>query len=139
MKRATESGQALAETAVFSLLALLLGFAVLALIPVHRARTAATAAAYACAQFVSQAADAGLAIHQAEDAAYRTIDSQWSGTRGAVFEVQAWHAGGPGAESGCTVEYDSPILFNGLLGFSGPGTGKVTFLARSEAWKAQWP
>ena len=75
MKRRSEKGQALAETAIFSLLAVLLGFAVLALIPVHRTRTAATAAAFACAQFVSQSAEAETAVRQAEDVGRRTIDS----------------------------------------------------------------
>ena len=139
MKRRSERGQALAETAIFSLLAVLLGFAVLALIPVHRTRTAATAAAFACAQFASQSAEAETAVRQAEDVGRRTIDSQWSGLKGAAFEVRAWHAGGPGADSGCTVTYRSPILFNGFLGFIDPGSGSVSFAARTETWKAQWP
>ena len=139
MHRRSEKGQALAETAIFSLLAVLLGFAILALVPVHRTRTAATAAAFACAQFVSQAAAAEMAVRQAEAAGYRTIESRWSGLHGAAFEIRAWHAGGPGADSGCTVSYHSPILFSGFLGFNDPGQGSVSFAAKSETWKAQWP
>lgn len=134
-----EKGQALAETAIFSLLAVLLGLAILALVPVHRTRTAAAAAAYACAQFVSQASLPDEAVRQAETVARRTIDAQWSGLPGSSFEIRPWHAGGPGAASGCTVIYRVPILFNGLLGFADPGPGRISFSARSETWKAQWP
>ncbi|MBK7320873.1 hypothetical protein [Candidatus Villigracilis affinis] len=39
-----ERGQALAETALFAMLAVIMAFGLLAWIPTHRARTAATAA-----------------------------------------------------------------------------------------------
>ena len=48
-----ERGQAMPETALFALLAILMAFGLLSWIPTHRARTAATAAAYACSQFLS--------------------------------------------------------------------------------------
>ena len=51
--RIGERGQALAETALFAMLAVIMAFGLLAWIPTHRARTAATAAAYACSQFLS--------------------------------------------------------------------------------------
>ncbi len=139
MKRLNEKGQALAEAAVFSLLAVLLGFALLALIPVHRTRTAATAAAFACTQFVSQAANRKEAVRQAEEIGRRTIRQNWSGTRGSVFIVRAWHNGHPGKDSGCSVQFKSPVMFSGLLGFSDPGEGRVSFTARIETWKARWP
>ena len=41
-----EQGQALAETALFSVLAVIVIFGILALIPFHRTRTAAISAAY---------------------------------------------------------------------------------------------
>ena len=44
-QRRTERGQAMAETALFATLAVLMAFGLLAWIPVHRARTASTAAA----------------------------------------------------------------------------------------------
>jgi hypothetical protein len=55
--RKGERGQALAETALFAMLAVLMAFGLLAWIPTHRARSAATAAAYACSQFLSQSPD----------------------------------------------------------------------------------
>lgn len=55
--RRGERGQALAETALFAILAVLMAFGLLAWIPTHRARSAATAAAYACTQFLSQSPD----------------------------------------------------------------------------------
>ena len=64
-QRKSERGQALAETAIFSLMAVLLAFGLLAFIPQHRARTVATSAAYSCAQFVSQSPNPAWAVHQA--------------------------------------------------------------------------
>ena len=127
------------EAAIFSLLAVLLGFALLALIPAHRTRTAATAAAFACAQFVSQALDAKTAVVQAEQVGRRTISADWSGAGGSAYTVSAWHSGNPGADSGCAVDYTSPMMFNGLLGLVNPGTGRVSFISRAETWKARWP
>ena len=86
----------MAEAVIFSLLAVMLGFALLALIPVHRTRTAATSAAYACAQFVSQALDQEAAIRQAEAIGRRAIAEVWSGTPGDGYVVQAWRSGGEG-------------------------------------------
>jgi len=50
----SEKGQALVETAIMSVLAVLLLAGMLSLIPLGRARTAATSAALACAEFLSQ-------------------------------------------------------------------------------------
>jgi hypothetical protein len=135
----SEKGQAMAEVSIFSLLAVLLGFALLALIPMHRTRTAATAAAYACAQFVSQSVHAEAAVAQAEQIAWQTISADWSGADRSTYQVRAWHSGRRGMESGCEVNFQSPILFNGLLGLANPGEGRVSFIARSESWKARWP
>lgn len=132
-----ERGQAMVETALFSVLALLLGFGVLALIPVHRTRTTATAAAYACAQFVSQSPNPSWAVYQAELVAERTIDADWSGTLGAQYTVQVATPSGPGTLGGCTVSYKPPIYFGGLLGLSADWSD-VTFFSQSEAWKARW-
>ena len=133
----TEKGQALAETAVFSLLAVLLAFGILALIPIHRVRTQATAAAYACTQFVSQSLDPARAVAQAEDVAQSSLEADWSGTLGAAYAVQAWSGGG--GASGCSVHYRPPLLFNGLLGLNPPGWQTISFNTRTEAWKARWP
>ena len=135
--RAGERGQALAETALFSVLALVLGFGILALIPVHRVRSAATAAAYACAQFVSQSPNPNWAAYQAELVAERTLEAGWSGALGADYAVQVAAPSGPGAPGGCTVAYRPPLLFGGLLGLSADWS-EVTFVSRSENWKARW-
>ena len=44
MKRISERGQAMPETALFAILAILMAFGLLSWIPLHRARTAAAAA-----------------------------------------------------------------------------------------------
>ncbi len=44
LRKKGEQGQALAETALFSVLAVIVIFGVLALIPIHRTRTAAISA-----------------------------------------------------------------------------------------------
>lgn len=139
MRRSSEKGQAMVETAVFSLLAVLLGFALLALIPLHRVRTAATAAAYACAQFVSQSADPIQAVDQAKAVGERTLDAYWSGTPGGQYEIQAWSTGGAGGQGGCTVFFRSQLMFNGLLKLNQPHWNRVDFMSRTETWKARWP
>ena len=63
-------GQAMAETALFAMLAVLMAFGLLAWIPTHRARTAATAAAYACSQFLSQSPDLARAQQNASEIAW---------------------------------------------------------------------
>jgi hypothetical protein len=67
----SERGQALAETALFAVLAILMAFGLLAWIPAHRARTAATSAAYACSQFLSQSPD------PAPDGRFGTVQSHF--------------------------------------------------------------
>ena len=133
-----EKGQALAETAVFSLMAVLLALGLLALIPIHRARTVATAAAFACTQFVSQAIDPDRAVTQAEAVGRRTMDAAWSGTAGAAYEIAAWTAGQSG-DRGCRVTYRAPLLFGGSFGLEPPGWRTIGFTTLTESWKAQWP
>ncbi len=133
-----ERGQALAETAIFSAMAVLLAFGLLALIPVHRARTVATSAAYGCAQFVSQSPNPSWAVWQAEQVAWQTLEEAWSGTAGVQYDVQVLAPSGPGSQGGCAVSYRPTILFNGLLGLPDPGWRTVTFFSQSEAWKARW-
>ena len=135
--RPSERGQALAETAMYAGIALMLGLALAMLLPVHRVRTAATSAAYACAQFVSQAPDPDQARYQAELEAQRTLDARWSGTAGAEYRVVVSPAGGPGGAGQCTVYFTPPLLFNGLLDLS-IDEGAVTFQSQSESWKARW-
>ncbi|GAB4577519.1 MAG: hypothetical protein Fur0022_02500 [Anaerolineales bacterium] len=133
----SERGQALVETALFSVMAVLLAFGALTLIPVHRTRTAATSAAYACVQFVSQSPNPNLAVTQAELVAWKTLNADWSATLGANYQVQAVSPTGPGSPTGCVVSYQPPLPFNGLLGLEADWA-TVTFFSQSEAWKARW-
>jgi hypothetical protein len=138
MKRRSERGQAMAETALFAMLAVLMGFGLLAWIPVHRARTAATTAAYACSQFLSQSPDPARAEANAVRIAWQTLDADWSATRGVNYRVQVSPPQGPGLPGSCQVSFLTPSLFNGLLGLSQGGWSNEEFVSRSETWKARW-
>jgi len=133
-----ECGQALAETAIFSIMAVLLAFGLLSLIPQHRARTVATSAAYSCAQFVSQSPNPSWAVYQAEAVARSTFQADWSGTLGVQYDVEVLAPTGPGSAAGCLVFYHAPVLFNGLLGLRDPGWSAEWFISQSESWKARW-
>jgi hypothetical protein len=133
-----ERGQALAETALFAILAILIAFGVLTWIPTHRARTAATAAAYACTQFLSQSPDPARAGRNARDIAWKTLDADWSATLGVEYRVQVSPPGGPGLPGRCLVSFHAPALFNGLLGLSDGTWSSEWFISRSETWKARW-
>ena len=133
-----ERGQALAETALFAVLAVLMAFGLLAWIPTHRARTAATAAAYACAQFLSQSLDPTRAQHNAMNMAWRTLNADWSATAGVQYRVQVSPPSGPGLPGRCLVSFQAPALFNGLLGLSAGDWNSEWFISRSETWKARW-
>jgi len=134
----SERGQALAETALFAMLAVLMAFGLLAWIPTHRARTAATAAAYACSQFLSQSPDPIRAQRNAVNIAWKTLDTDWSATTGVEYRVQVIPPNGPGLPGRCTVSYQAPALFDGLLGLSLGGWNSEWFISRSETWKARW-
>lgn len=136
--RRTEKGQALVETALFSVMAVLLAFGALTLIPIHRTRTAATAAAYACTQFVSQSPNPAWAAYQAEQVAWRTLEAKWSGALGVAYEVQVFAPNGPGSAAGCAVLYRPPRLFNSLLGLGEPDWSAIWFVSQAESWKARW-
>jgi hypothetical protein len=133
-----ERGQALAETALFAILAILMAFGLLAWIPMHRARTAATSAAYACSQFLSQSPDPARAQSNAINVARQTLDADWSATRGMNYSVQVSPPSGPGMPGRCQVSFQSPTLFNRLLGLSSEGWNNEWFISRSETWKARW-
>ena len=134
----SERGQAMPETALFALLAVLMAFGLLSWIPVHRARTAATAAAYACSQFLSQSPDPTRAQRNAINVAWQTLNADWSATKGVNYRVQVSPPGGPGLPGQCLVSYQAPTLFNGLLGLSTAGWNSEWFISRSETWKARW-
>lgn len=136
--KSRERGQALAETALFAMLAVIMAFGLLAWIPTHRARTAATAAAYACSQFLSQSPDPARARNNAVNVAWQTLNSDWSATAGVQYRVQVSPPGGPGEPGQCLVSFQAPTLFDGLLGLSEGGWNSEWFISRSETWKAKW-
>ena len=133
-----ERGQALAEVALFSILAIILAFGMLTLIPIHRARTTATAAAYACAQFLSQSPNPHRAATNARQIAMQTINSRWSATKGVRYSVQV-EPGVSGSAGACAVHYRVPLIFGSTFGIKSPGWSSVRFVSRSETWKAKWP
>lgn len=135
--RRGERGQALAETALYAALAVLLALGILSWIPLHRARTAAIAAAHGCAQFLSQSPNPSWAAWQARQAAQATLEGDWSATLGMTYQVMVAPPQGPGASGGCAVSYRPPWLF-GLAGLAEPGGSFVFSVSRSEAWKARW-
>jgi hypothetical protein len=137
LPRRRERGQALAEASVISVVAILMIFGTLSLIAQHRARTAAIAASYACAQFLSQAPDPGQAAAQASLMARRTLDADWSGLASTSYRISVSAPPGPGGVGSCTVAYNSPFLFNGLFGIPDEWV-EETFFSRSESWKADW-
>lgn len=134
----SERGQALAETALFAMLAVLMAFGLLSWIPTHRARTAATTAAYACSQFLSQSPDPARARRNAEQIAWQTLNADWSATAGVQYRVLVSPPGGPGQPGRCLVSFQAPTLFDGLLGLSQSGWNSEWFISRSENWKAKW-
>ena len=132
-----EKGQALAETAVISVVAILLIFGTFSLIVIHRARAAAISASYACAQFLSQSPDPVAAQRQATSVANLTVNSDWSGLVNVQFRIQVSPPAGRGAPGSCTVFYSAPFLYNGLFGIPTEWNAE-SFYSRSEAWKADW-
>jgi len=132
-----ERGQALAETAVISVVAILLIFGTFSLIVLHRARSAAISASYACAQFLSQSPDPGQAARQAYAVASQTVNADWSGLVNVQFRIEVIAPAGPGAPGNCTVFYNAPFLYNGLFGIPDEWAAE-SFYSRSEAWKANW-
>ena len=136
--RKGERGQALAETALFSMLAAIMAFGLLTWIPIHRARTASTAAAYACSQFLSQSPNTARASFNARQIAWQTLNASWSGTSTVQYRVQVIAPSGAGEPGACAVSFQAPTLFNGLLNLSGVSWGTEWFISRSESWKAQW-
>ena len=136
--KSSEQGQALAETALFSVLAILFVFGFLALIPFHRARTVAVSSAYGCAQFLSQSPDPVRAARNARQIAKDTLDADWSATLGVRYGITVSPPSAPGKPGSCLVSWSAPILFNGLLGLRKQGSTGEVFTSRSETWKALW-
>jgi hypothetical protein len=139
IRKRSEQGQALAETALFAVLAVIVIFGILALIPFHRTRTAAISAAYGCAQFLSQSPDPSKAVHNARLIAQQTLDGDWSATFGASYQIYVYPPNGRGMPGRCEVQWSAPVLFGALLNLRDGSATSEVFISRSEAWKAQWP
>lgn len=139
IRKRGEQGQALAETALFAVLAVIVIFGILALIPFHRTRTAAISAAYGCAQFLSQSPDPSKAVHNARLIAQQTLDGDWSATFGASYQIRVYPPNGRGTPGRCEVQWSAPVLFGGLLNLRAGSSTSEVFVSRSESWKALWP
>ena len=139
IRKRGEQGQALAETAIFAVLAVIVIFGILALIPFHRTRTAAISASYACAQLLSQSPDPSKAAYNARKIAENTLDGDWSATFGADYQVRVYPPAGRGQPGRCEVIWSAPVLFSGLLELKAGAPTSEVFVSRSEAWKARWP
>lgn len=139
VRKRGEQGQALAETAIFAVLAVMVIFGILALIPFHRTRTAAISASYACAQFLSQSPDPAKAAYNGRKIAQKTIDGDWSATFGASYQVVVTPPHGRGQPGRCNVIWSAPVLFSGLLHLKTGAPTSEMFVSRSEEWKAKWP
>lgn len=139
VRKRGEQGQALPETAIFAVLAVIVIFGILALIPFHRTRTAAISASYACAQFLSQSPDPSKAAYNARRIAENTLDGDWSATFGASYQVRVFPPAGRGQPGRCEVLWSAPVLFGGLLELKAGSPSGEVFVSRSEAWKARWP
>lgn len=133
----SERGQALAETAVFSVLLVIIAYGLLSWVPVYRARSVANTAAYGCTQFISQSSNPGRARWMGETAAWETLNGDWSGAAGVEYGVEVVPPSGPGQAGVCAVSYRTPTWFGGLLGTESQES--VTWYAsRGERWKARW-
>ena len=139
IRKRGEQGQALPETALFAVLAVIVIFGILALIPFHRTRTAAISASYACAQFLSQSPDPSKAAYNARRIAEHTLDGDWSATFGASYQVRVYPPAKRGQAGRCEVIWSAPVLFSGLLQLRAGAQTSEVFVSRSEAWKAKWP
>jgi hypothetical protein len=137
-ERGGRRGQALVETALLSVLVLLLTFGMLVWIPVHRARSAATAAAYACAQFLAETPDPDWAAWEASQVAWKTLDADWSATLGTTYDLEVLPPTGAGSSGTCVVFYRPWTPFNDLLHLDEASWSQAWFVSRSETWKARW-
>jgi len=131
-------GQALAETALVIVPLVFLALLGVNVLMLHRARTAATAAAYACAQYVTQfphrpaaAADHGASVAQ------QILSGAWSALGQTRFRVSPTPPGGPGEYGGCSVRYEVRLFFSppGLKSVQG---NVVRFYGAGERWQGRW-
>lgn len=134
--RRGQRGQAQIELALGAMLMAMLGLMAVTAVFVVRARSQAIAAAYACAQFLSQSPDPARAARMAGEAARRTLEGDWSAA-GIGYAVTVT-PGRPGESGRCTVRWTARLLFARLFGLPGVTEGEATFVADTEQWKARW-
>lgn len=132
----SERGQAMTEFAIYAPFAVIMTFMLISWIPIHRARSMAVSASYACAQFLSQARDPATAARNAYTIAMQTLEGDWSATIGVSYAVSVQPPSGRGAPGVCRVTYQAPILFN-FFGLSSPQSAQ-TYVSRNERWKTKW-
>ncbi len=132
-------GQALAEAALVIVPLALLAFLAVNVFLLHRAYTAATAAAYACAQHITQYPGRPEAAQDAGRMAARSIyTARWNALAAARFQVFVSPPDRAGNVGSCTVQYRVALPF-GLSGGGQTFKSKVTVYGMGERWKARWP
>lgn len=136
-RRIRHRGQALAEAALVAGVMVLVAMLGLTAVPIHRAHTAAMAAVYACAQFMTQYPNQpDEALRVGYEVANQTLNSTWNALAHASFRLQVYpprHAGEVGT---CSITYSVRLLFD-PLGI-GQTTRTISLDARSERWAADW-
>ena len=130
-------GQAMVEAALTLLPLVFLALLGVNVLVLHRVRTAAISAAYACAQYITQfphrperAADVGTTV------AGRILHAPWSAVRTARFAFDVVPPSGPGETGRCTVRYAIRLPFapQGMGGVQ----GSITVTGAGERWQGRW-
>jgi len=137
MKRKSQRGQAILETALLAGVMFLVAMLGLTAVPLHRAHTAAVSAVYACTQFITQypnQPDKAAQMGYAE--ANRTLHGGWNALAQASFHLSVFPPQKAGEEGSCRVTYSVVLLFDPLG--VGRHTRTLTMTGRSERWKAEW-
>jgi Flp pilus assembly protein TadG len=132
--RNRQRGSSMVELAIILPLIFLMLLGFLAFISLSRTRTAATAAAFACAQFLSQNPDPAQARDIAYSAAMGTLKGGWSGTAFSDYSITVQPPGGQGQPGTCRVAWR---VRSRLIPWTSDWSAAM-FISRSETWKAKW-
>ncbi len=131
--------QALAEAALVVALLALLAMLGINLLILHRVQTAALAAAYACAQYITQFPhQVQRAQTVGQQVALQTLSpNAWNALSSASFTV-AVHPPTRGGEVGwCTVTYHVTLPF-APPGMEARQGNVIRLFGRSERWQSRW-
>lgn len=134
-RKFAEIGQSLAEFAAFSSLAVLVALIAVNFIPLHRAKTTAVTASYACAQFLAESRNPANAVANATRIAQEIIQKRWSGSN-ATFSISVQSADEAGGQGTCVVSYKVKT-FLVLLG-APEVSGRSVSVSRMEKHKSLW-